>query len=96
MSSIDFDVGTIAMTAGVHALIKKGVLLDFMLHHLLARHQNGDWGEVCVEDAVMNDEATVDGGRILSSYTIDENIPDIWIITEADRSVTTFLLPSEY
>ena len=75
-------------------------------HHLnrcLYRHARGDWGCVCPEDAATNDEAVREGFRILSAYPIDPTEPSkgygdntLWIITEADRSVTTFLLPSEY
>ena len=61
---------------------------------LLARHAAGDWGEVDDEDAKMNDEAVVNGDRVLSSYKVGDE--KVWIITEADRSATTFLLPSEY
>jgi hypothetical protein len=61
---------------------------------LLLRHQFGDWGNVHPEDEVANDTATVYGGRILSCYDIGGE--RIWIITEADRSVTTLLLPEEY
>jgi hypothetical protein len=63
----------------------------------------GDWGCVCAEDRETNDEAVRDGNRILSAYPIDEDKPckgfgenTLWIITEWDRSVTTFLLPEEY
>ncbi len=58
------------------------------------RHVTGDWGDLCDEDKAMNDEAVELGNRILSAY--DTPNGKLWIITEADRSVTTFLLPSEY
>jgi hypothetical protein len=64
------------------------------IHQYLIRHQQGDWGELCDEDKQANDDAVLHGGRILSSYLVDHQ--KVWIITEADRSVTTFLLPSEY
>ncbi len=61
----------------------------------LRRHAAGDWGNVDREDWAANDEALRQGTRLLSSYkTEDKNI--FWIITEADRSVTTILLPSDY
>ena len=73
------------------------------LYRCLYRHSRGDWGKVCKEDAASNRKAVRTGGRILSAYPIDASEPckgfgenTIWIITEADRSVTTFLLPSEY
>jgi hypothetical protein len=69
----------------------------------LSRHQSGDWGSVCAEDKETNDEAVKSGMRVLSAYPLDPAKPckgwgenTLWLITEADRSVTTFLLPSEY
>jgi hypothetical protein len=62
---------------------------------LLTRHLSGDWGSLPVEDGQMNDQALQFEGRLLSSYPIGPDTK-IWLITEADRSATTFLLPSEY
>jgi hypothetical protein len=61
----------------------------------LARHARNDWGEVCGDDWQMNDEAVEGDGRILSAYRTSKG-ERLWIITERDRSVTTFLLPDEY
>jgi hypothetical protein len=58
------------------------------------RHVSGDWGEIDAEDKGANEAALIHGTRLLSVYTIDG--VKIWIITEADRSVTTILLPDEY
>lgn len=62
---------------------------------LLIRHLSGDWGELPDEDAQANQDALEHGNRILSSYPLAEGVK-IWVITEADRSFTTFLLPEEY
>jgi hypothetical protein len=61
----------------------------------IGRHQSGDWGDVCAEDRKANDESLVDGTRILSVYQA-ANGTKFWLITEADRSVTTVLLPEDY
>ncbi len=61
---------------------------------LLQRHVSGDWGELSVEDKRANERALLDGTRILSAYTY--YCIKFWVITEADRSATTILLPSEY
>ena len=61
----------------------------------LDRHISGDWGEVDAEDRRANDEALVNGERLLSAYRTAKNVR-LWVITEADRSSTCFLLPSEY
>lgn len=66
----------------------------------LTRHAAGDWGEVCPDDAKLNDEALKDGSRLLSAYTLRSGVR-IWVITEAvgddgQRASTTILLPEEY
>jgi hypothetical protein len=61
---------------------------------LLSRHQSGDWGDVPPEDATENELSVNKGFRILSSYTVGQE--RLWVITEADWSVTTILRPDEY
>lgn len=61
----------------------------------LARHASGDWGDVDAEDWRTNDHAVENRARLLSAYTLPDGTR-VWLITEADRSVTTILLPSEY
>ncbi|MBB6053298.1 type I restriction endonuclease subunit M [Armatimonas rosea] len=68
---------------------------------LIARHRSGDWGDVCREDKSANDQALRHGARILSAYHLPVRVPGtapqkLWVITEADRSSTTILLPDEY
>ena len=93
-----FPLGQIVSTPGALAAFTHGTL-----QRCLFRHSRGDWGNVCKEDAASNSEAVTTGGRILSAYPLDASKPckgfgenTLWIITEADRSVTTFLLPDEY
>ena len=59
------------------------------------RHWRGDWGELDAEDVAENEFSLVNGFRLLSRYTLADGTA-IYIITEADRSATTILLPSEY
>jgi hypothetical protein len=61
---------------------------------LLGRHASGDWGDLCAFDRRQNQIALRDGYRLLSSY--ETTAGRVWIITEADRSITTILLPEEY
>lgn len=61
----------------------------------LARHHRGDWGEISEEDWQENEYSLVHGFRLLSAYSTRKGVK-LWIITEADRSVTTILLPEEY
>lgn len=63
---------------------------------LLWRHQCGDSGTVCAEDAQSNKYAVVVGARVLSAYELGMRRERLWIITEADRSATTLLLPTDY
>ena len=60
----------------------------------LARHATGDWGDLCAFDRRQNEIALRYGYRVLSSYTVGRE--RVWIITEADCSITTILLPEEY
>lgn len=92
-----FNLGQILATPGaLEALEESGQTPAFFL----ARHVQGDWGEVCEEDKQLNDQALIDGSRLLSAYTTLKGVK-IWIITEAaddqgHRVATTCLLPSEY
>lgn len=61
----------------------------------LRRHSSGDWGEVDADDKAANDAALQDGTRLLSAYESADGVK-FWIITEADRSSTTVLLPEDY
>lgn len=61
----------------------------------LRRHAAGDWGEVDAHDRAANDDALRTGGRLLSAYR-SAGGTTFWVITEADRSVTTVLLPEDY
>ena len=60
----------------------------------LARHATGDWGDLCAFDRRQNEIALRHSYRVFSSY--ETSVGKVWIITEADRSVTTILLPEDY
>lgn len=82
------------MTAAVSHLVETGQLNPAPL---LKRHLTGDWGTLDQEDWNTNQRALKFGDRLLSSYDIDAGDESrLWIITEADRSSTTLLLPSDY
>ena len=93
-----FSIGQVVATPGA-----LGQTHPVWMANCLARHMQGDWGSVCEEDAATNNEAVRVGDRVLSAYPIDAEKPckgygenTLWIITDADRSLTTFLLPDEY
>ena len=86
-----FPPGQIVATQGAHEKIPE---TDMAL--ALSRHLQGDWGDVCLADQKANDSALLLDTRILSAYHTEKDHVKFWIITEADRSVTTVLLPDEY
>ena len=92
-----FGLGKLFVTRGIQALMENG--LD--ITPFLQRHMTGDDGDLDEEDKAENRLSLKHGYRILSAYHFSPvNDPDnkikFWIITEADRSVTTVLLPEEY
>jgi len=87
-----FPLGQIVATLGALDALEKAQQAPM---EFLARHVRGDWGDVCEEDAEANEQSLKDGSRILSSYRTKLG-EKLWIITEADRSSTACLLPSEY
>lgn len=90
------ELGKIVATRGVLDLIgwADGTDAGKVLRPYLDRHLSGDWGLVDDEDKQTNDEAVEYGNRVVSAYELGGT--RIWIITEADRSYTTILLPEEY
>ena len=90
-----FPLGKLAATPGALDLLDR---YQVNLFDLLARHASGDWGDVGAEDAHANEQALIHGNRLLSCYTLVPGDPDtrVWAISEANRSVTTLMMPSEY
>jgi len=89
---VALPLGKIYGTMG--ALVAFARALDEDLNYYISRHANGDWGEVDEHDRKANQYALEHGLRVMSVYTLRTG-EKIWIITEADRSVTTILLPEE-
>lgn len=87
-----FNFGEVVAT---RTLAEYCVEKNYSMLPYLIRHGNCDWGDVCDEDKEANEEALKDDLRILSSYKLPDG-KQIWIITEADRSATTLLFPSDY
>lgn len=85
-----FPLGHVVATPGVISTIPQAEMMQ-----ALNRHAAGDWGELDPEDARENELSLREGFRLLSAYTSSAGVR-FWIITEADRSATTFLLPEEY
>ena len=85
-----FQPGRIVATPGALSLSESGINLVAYLQ----RHLNGDWGDLDDEDVAENEFSLQHGYRLFSAY--QTQLGKLWIITEADRSATTFLLPEEY
>ena len=87
-----FDLGRIVATPGANTALREAGEdpLD-----LIRRHVTGDWSELDEHDQAGNRFSVGRDLRILSAYTLSTGVK-VWIITEADRSATTILLPSEY
>jgi hypothetical protein len=84
-----FPLGQVVATANASLRLSTEEVIT-----ALRRHAGGDWGDVCPEDALANDAALREGGRLFSAYGQGDN--RFWIITEADHSVTTVLMPDDY
>jgi len=87
-----FELGQIVATPGALAALKKA---GQQPGEFLTRHINRDWGDLDDEDRKENEYGLEHGFRLLSAYKTNAG-DRLWIITEADRSVTTLLLPEEY
>lgn len=85
-----FPLGGVVATPGALAELSQD---DIRI--ALSRHVRGDWGDVCLDDKTANDDALKNCARLLSAYETDTGVK-FWLITEADRSSTTILLPNEY
>ena len=86
-----FPLGRTCATA---AVVKWAEKQTIDLAGYLRRHHCGDGGDLCKEDKQANQDALQDGARILSCYRIQDR--KIYVITEADRSMTTVLFAEEY
>ena len=87
-----FFLGHVVATPGALAALKEAGQDG---SEFLQRHESGDWGEVDAYDRNENNNALRTGERLFSAYTL-RNGTRLWIITEADRTATTLLLPEEY
>jgi hypothetical protein len=85
-----FSIGFLCSTLGAMEELEPDEMTK-----MLQRHAGCDWGNCCPHDQRANDEALETGARLFSVYR-SRSGAKIWVITEADRSSTTVLLPSEY
>lgn len=96
MKERKFDFGELAATSAVAEMAGNNPVFSSFVDTCIVRHLCGDWGDLCDEDKEINEECLRNGGRLFSSYIFPDTKEKLWIITEADRSVTTVLFPSDY
>ncbi len=89
---MSFPLGAIVATPGALELLEQ---VSVRPEVILQRHVNCDWGDLSPEDIAENELSLREGFRLLSAYRL-RGEEKVWVITEADRSSTTLLLPSEY
>ena len=87
-----FPLGRIVATPGALTALERANQSPALF---IARHAGGDWGELDRADIAENEYSVAHGFRLLSRYTTASG-EKLWVITEADRSATTLLLPDEY
>lgn len=87
-----FSLGQVVATPGALQALEEAHQTPY---EFIGRHIIGDWGELDKADIAENELSVKEGFRILSAYKLRSGVK-IWIITEADRSATTLLLPEEY
>ena len=96
-NTVRFRLGQIVATPGALEALQRNNITAF---DYLRRHASGDWGALCEEDKLANEEAITSGARLMSAYFLPDETK-VWVITEAaddagNRMATTLLLPDEY
>ena len=95
------EMGSLFMTATIAQVVQNDQPFSRFVHGSIGRHIYRDWGDCGHHDTEVNNDALVNGGRIISVYNLPDHIridgqTRIWIITEASREYTTVLFPSDY
>jgi hypothetical protein len=85
-----FRLGTLVISANASCQLSPSDIAS-----AVTRHARGEWGEVCDEDREENELSLRESFRLLSVYRSSGGLA-FWIITEADRSTTTILMPDDY
>ena len=96
MTGKKFDLGQVVVTKDVEEKMKEDHSFSVFVQVSIGRYVHRDWGQTCDEDAKANNRAIQNGDRIRAVYKQPRTDITIWIITEADRSVTTILFPDMY
>ena len=95
MTGKKFDLGQVIVTKSVDEKMKENRSFRIFVQVSIGRYVHRDWGQTCDEEAKANNRAVQNGERIRAVYKKPRTDITIWIITEADRSVTTIMFPDE-
>ncbi|EXF95914.1 hypothetical protein HK44_021375 [Pseudomonas fluorescens HK44] len=87
-----FPIGALIFSEGIDGLIRQGRLDPIPFFQ---RHTRGDWGDVSDHKWQENNAALKSSARLDSFYVVTRDLK-ICVFTEADRSATHIVLPSEY
>jgi len=90
----NLKLGEVFMTSGIAAAMEKNPVFNLEIKRSFYRYLDHDWGDLCLQDRDLNEEALKIGERILAVYITSQG--KVYIITEWDRSVTTILFAHEY
>lgn len=90
-----FEFGKITVTSAVYERMQRDAVFAVFVNDSLEKFISCEWGDLCEDDKQVNEDALKHGDRLFGSYIMNEDTK-IFIITEADRSVTTVLFPSDY
>lgn len=96
MTGKKFNLGQVVITKDIEEKMKEDRSFRVFVQVSIGRYVHRDWGQTCDEDAKANNRAIQNGERIRAVYKQLRTDTTIWIITEADRSVTTIMFPDEY
>ena len=96
MTGKKFDLGQVVVAKDVDEKMKEDRSFRVFVQVSIDRYVHRDWGQTCDEDVKANNRAIQNGERIRAVYKQPRTDTTIWIITEADRSVTTIVFPDEY
>jgi len=91
-----FKLGQLVMTRSINDTVAEDLKFSKFILDCLRRHAAGDWGELSEDDKKENEFSVDKYLRLFSSYNIGNNGSKVWVITEADRSITTVLYPEDY
>jgi len=87
-----FHLGTVTFSEAAQLALHEN---DIKVEDIVARHNQGDWGDVSADGSWQNEQAIGQEAGILSIYSLPKTEDKVFVITEADRSKTSVLLQDD-